>query len=120
MRYQYPRLPNGNYGWYKSPKPIHPYSPQNPWMKYQAQPFGMPTYYPKGAVPSNTIKQPYPPYPNHYFPRPPMQSFFDNFKDENGKVDVQKVMDTFHQVSNTAKQISPLIKSFGPLFNPKG
>lgn len=58
------------------------------------------------------------PYPNPFYnhmlpPKPPIYYWLSHFYDEDGKFDFNKMTTTFGQITNTVKQVSPLIKSFG-------
>lgn len=47
--------------------------------------------------------------------QPPMNPFYAYFKDKDGNLDINKMMVTVGQFSNTVKQVSPLFKQFGAL-----
>lgn len=45
--------------------------------------------------------------------QPPMNSLVSYFHDKDGNLDLNKMLSTVGQVSNTIKQVSPLFKQFG-------
>ncbi|WP_017753499.1 YppG family protein [Calidifontibacillus oryziterrae] len=62
------------------------------------------------------IPPPFPLWGYNYKPaQPPLNSFLSYFYDKNGNFDFNKMLTTVGQVSNTVKQVSPLLKQFGSL-----
>lgn len=47
--------------------------------------------------------------------QPPMHSLVSYFHDKDGNLDLNKMLSTVGQLSNTVKQVSPLFKQFGAL-----
>jgi len=46
-------------------------------------------------------------------PMKPVNSFMSNFQNQDGKVDIDKMLGTVGQMANTYHQVSPIFKQFG-------
>jgi hypothetical protein len=60
--------------------------------------------------------------PNPGFPPQPWNQpngIISYFQDENGQIDIDKMLSTFGQVADTVKQVSPLVKGLGSIMKGK-
>lgn len=107
------------YGWdpYTYLGPSYP----NYFMHSGISPFPFPAYQQHTGIPNlpynPTLEKMNPPmFPGQaYSPipiQPPMNSLISYFHDNEGKLDLNKMLSTVGQVSNTVKQVSPLFKQF--------
>ena len=96
-------------------------SVQQPYQKQQAAPYSpfdnplQPTKRPP------QFQQPlYNPYPNQQYMQKPQPSTFksvmNQFKTQDGSVDITKMMNTAGQVMNTVSQVSTMVKGVGGFF----
>ena len=104
--------------------PYHPYR-QRPFDPFTTFPFH---HQPYQQPPHNFVQQP-PNFPMYSMKQPPFQPFtppgaqspfhsiLSNFKTENGNLDLNKMMSTVGQISNTVNQVSPLLKQMGSFFS---
>ncbi|RCW73041.1 YppG family protein [Saliterribacillus persicus] len=90
----YPYHPNQGPPGY--PQQIH--SPYHSYQQYPVAPF------------SNPYHQS---YPQSMQQKQAVSNFITVFQDENGQIDIDKVLDTIGQLNATYQQISPVVKSFG-------
>lgn len=86
--------------------------------KSDVLPGGAPTHHQLGNEPFPYKPNYYPvsSYPGPFYnqlPQPPIYTLLSYFHDDKGKFDVNKMVSTFGQITNTVKQVSPLVKSFG-------
>lgn len=120
----YIRGPHSQYPRLGPPRP--PY-PQHQWVKTQQftrPPYGggiqqSPLF--GGQIQHHQNRPPYwaqnqQPFPPQQFGPPPRPSIIDYFKDENGKLDFNKMSGTVGQVMSTVNQVSPIVKQMGALF----
>jgi hypothetical protein len=72
-------------------------------------------YFAKPQQPSwpNLMQQTQGDYPPPQPPMKPAGSLMSNFQNEDGKVDIDKMLGTVGQMANTYHQVSPIFKQFG-------
>jgi hypothetical protein len=91
-------------------QPFYENSPYNGQSAHQT-PY---EYFAKPHQPNwvNTMQQ----TQGNYAPHPPMKpinGFMSNFQNQDGKVDIDKMLGTVGQMANTYHQVSPIFKQFG-------
>ncbi|MFD1361998.1 YppG family protein [Lentibacillus salinarum] len=107
----------------RRPYPYPPYEgTQSPYFNpYTAYPTN--TYYTTGHYPTpfevfSKPKQPmnwqaYPQSAGESYQAPQPNNLLYQFQDENGGLDIDKMLSTAGQVANTVQQISPMVKQVG-------
>jgi|GEM_PF-1315482 len=83
---------------------------QGPHQQQVHQPLTPFEYYSKPVQPPI-----WPNYGQHHIPGQASPSFLTQYQDENGQMDVEKVLSTVGQFANTVQQISPVIQQVSSL-----
>lgn len=78
-----------------------PQQPQTPYEQFEKPP--LPAYW------ENEMQHQPEPHPQGK----PVPNFMSNFQNENGQLDVDKMLNTVGQMANTYHQVYPIFKQFG-------
>ncbi|MDC3413131.1 YppG family protein [Aquibacillus sp. 3ASR75-11] len=116
---------NGMQPYYSNASFNHsPTIPVTPFQKYSkpSQPSYLSNYGTPGMGPKNNgWMDQWIPYQSAPFPQQGNmpKGFMNYFHDEDGQLDIDKMLSTFGKVADTVKQVSPMVKGLGTFIKPK-
>ncbi|SFE35300.1 YppG-like protein [Lentibacillus persicus] len=89
------------------------YNPQTINTRYDAHNL---TAFEVFAKPKQPVYGPFPHYPGISAPQPsPQANLLKYFQNQDGQIDIEKMLSTAGQVVNTVQQVSPVVKDVGQL-----